>query len=550
MFSLLLCFHISQLRELVGSSDKKTLDPDYEAAVQRYESLGAVVREIKEDVNTWILHLQSYLNATLKTASAFQRFYSNDGKKPHPRFQLAHVSEAARSKLLTKEHKQLEERANANIVTKLDEILERLAALTGSMTAREESRQQYDHYQSKIIALRQKHQQAVQRGREETPKEREKLERNEQKLAQAEATYKTANETAIVRLNDLWQERFGLLDPIFVETLETEKVFVGLLHLTLSKLQPDALDSSQVGHASGTEIKSLTQEAFQDMPTSTVRNAPAGPPKPASRPAPRPRATRPTAPTPKPPPPGVKVNHAVPPPAIPPPGARVNRAIPPPAAAPPPPAAAAARAPPPAAAAARAPPPAAAARAPPPQLPMRNRSGSGGPPGHAPPPPPVAENDDLFDPDNPFLDDVNDFASSASYENPGGYNPFDAFDAPPTTQAPAPPVPSSSHRAAAPPPPLPRGRNAPPNRNTGRSDVQDAIAVAQFAQAHPDETRQAAQWANNNRDQAVAAAQWANNNRETVAAGAQWASENRETVGAAARFAGSNAATAARFMKK
>lgn len=106
------------------------------------------------------------------------------------------------------------------------------------MESRRKLQLSYDHYNSKCLKLQAQQQKNRMSGKLETLKQRERFERNTQKLSSAKAAFLKANQTVIKSMHHHWESRFGFLDNLFKQVIKNEAMFFEAVGRTLNSTKP------------------------------------------------------------------------------------------------------------------------------------------------------------------------------------------------------------------------------------------------------------------------------------------------------------------------
>merc|ERR1719397_895312 len=107
-----------------------------------------------------------------------------------------------------------------------------------AMESRRKLQLSFDHYNSKCIKLQAQQQKNRLSGKLETLKQREKFERNTQKLNSAKTAFLQANQTVIKSMHHHWESRFAFLDNLFKQVILNESMFFESVARTLCSTKP------------------------------------------------------------------------------------------------------------------------------------------------------------------------------------------------------------------------------------------------------------------------------------------------------------------------
>jgi hypothetical protein len=97
----------------------------------------------------------------------------------------------------------------------------------------------YDHYVAKLASLKAEHEATLRKGKQPTPKEIDRLKRNEAKYEEAKRNYEVLNEQVCAELRAMWEARFEVVDPIFTKIVATETLFLVTFSKELFTLSAD-----------------------------------------------------------------------------------------------------------------------------------------------------------------------------------------------------------------------------------------------------------------------------------------------------------------------
>jgi len=213
---------------------EKSKDQTYYESKEKIAKLEGIGADISNILNLWFKKVVELSSASISLSKVWMRVYEGTNER---------MESVARA------YCQEQETIKNSKIPKLAERIEMFTKeinnyMTGvdstrvAMESRRKLQLSYDHYNSKCIKLQAQQQKNRLSGKLETLKQREKFERNTQKLSSAKSAFLQANQTVIKSMHHHWESRFGFLDNLFKQVIMNETMFFEAVAKTLSSTKP------------------------------------------------------------------------------------------------------------------------------------------------------------------------------------------------------------------------------------------------------------------------------------------------------------------------
>jgi len=213
---------------------EKSKDQTYYESKEKIAKLEGIGADISSILDLWFKKICELSSASISLSKVWMRVYEGTNER---------MESVARA------YCQEQETIKNSKIPKLAERIEMFTKeinnyMTGvdstrvAMESRRKLQLSYDHYNSKCLKLQAQQQKNRLSGKLETLKQREKFERNTQKLSSAKSAFLQANQTVIKSMHHHWESRFGFLDNLFKQVILNETMFFQALGKALSSTKP------------------------------------------------------------------------------------------------------------------------------------------------------------------------------------------------------------------------------------------------------------------------------------------------------------------------
>jgi len=225
------------------ANSQKTIDSNYDVAHANFEELVKFVEGIKKNFATHLSHMKGWIQTSTQMTGEFNTFFQ---KTPNHRL-TGFLDETKRVQDEFQHQAETDEKTTEGAALKrLTAIWDLFVAMRGRMKARDEAKNNFDYYASKIKRIHESRDKEKAHGKPETQKEVEERERNERKFEDATVTYQSSNAQVIKDLTQLWDTRIDYLGPVLAEIISGDLAFANactdLKSITLPPTPPFAIE--------------------------------------------------------------------------------------------------------------------------------------------------------------------------------------------------------------------------------------------------------------------------------------------------------------------
>jgi len=213
---------------------EKSKDQTYYESKEKIAKLEGIGTDISSILDLWFKKVCELSSASISLSKVWMRVYEGTNERMESVARAyCQEQEAIKNVKIPKLQERVEmfTKEINNYMTGVDSTRE-------AMESRRKLQLSFDHYNSKCIKLQAQQQKNRLSGKLETLKQREKFERNTQKLNSARSAFLQANQTVIKSMHHHWESRFGFLDNLFKKVVMNETMFFEAIAKTLSLTKP------------------------------------------------------------------------------------------------------------------------------------------------------------------------------------------------------------------------------------------------------------------------------------------------------------------------
>lgn len=219
-------------------------DEEYERHRTSCAALEAFVDRVKHNTLKYLEHVKGFCEAGHSMSADWKMFYE---RTPDRLTTVAIRNENTHLSIKTEKRQLLEKFLRDKVINHIDKYKAHSARVKVEMAARDTKKKTFEHYTVKMIKLRAERDKLQNKGKPIPPKDIQRIERNEQKLAKSRSEYIEANNNTTKLLRDTWRNRYAFLDPLFNEVVKTESLFMQALSHSLGELQPELKRAMTIG---------------------------------------------------------------------------------------------------------------------------------------------------------------------------------------------------------------------------------------------------------------------------------------------------------------
>jgi len=213
---------------------EKSKDQAYYESKEKIAMIEGYCADISSVLNLWLAKVQELSAVSSNLAKVWLRVYEGTNER------MENVAHA-----YCKEQENIQNKKVPRLADKIQKFTDAINNYRSSiditkeaMESRRKLQLTFDHYNSKFAKLKGYQEKNRVAGKLETLKERERFERNLQKLSSSKESFLKANQTVIKTLHHHWESRFGFLDDLFKQIISNETMFFEAFTRTLGSTKP------------------------------------------------------------------------------------------------------------------------------------------------------------------------------------------------------------------------------------------------------------------------------------------------------------------------
>jgi len=270
-------------RNIVMSMEngEKTVDQNFEAAKQNIDQYQLVIQALKQKLEGCMAHSKGLALMGEQLTTDFQNILqrapnnqyvqlSNDAKQIHSNF--------------SKSYEDIEKTIEGGCHRRLNSLMDTFASFRDRTKTRNESRDAYDYYVTRVKKLHASRDKLLGEGKRESDKDMDARLKTEKKLEDATQTYTSQNDSLIVDMTNVFNSRFDVLGPCLTEFIASERSFAqayqsNLQMLRLPTVMPSMADLQAAASAASSAMSSVVSNAASSAAAAVSGVVPIPPPR-------------------------------------------------------------------------------------------------------------------------------------------------------------------------------------------------------------------------------------------------------------------------------
>jgi len=213
---------------------EKSKDQTFNESKERITMLEGYCTDISSVLNLWLIKVKELSAASIHLADTWLRVYEGTDTRME---NVAHAYCKEQQNIQKKKIPMLEDKIQ-QFTGAIDIYRSSIDTIKEPMETRRKLQLSFDHYNSKFATLKANQEKNLAAGKLETLKQRERIQRNSQKLNRAKESFLKANHTVIKTLNHHWESRFRFFDDLFTQVVSNETKFFQAFTRTLGSTKP------------------------------------------------------------------------------------------------------------------------------------------------------------------------------------------------------------------------------------------------------------------------------------------------------------------------